>query len=300
MAFTYEVVTLDRAGRERSRRYAAEDSLAPGDLIRLYGRDWLIERVESDGGDVLGRVFAKPARYRVSLRHPDGREELGAFRRFRPDAPRLGHSFSTIEDGQPASWHVVDERLAHDEKGEPYLELLAERDFEELEQLPDHELEHALAAREQALPAGAIAAFARAEAGGLSLELVALEPGEEPDWAAAASYIDALIIEEIEDDLVELCGVDTNRDPRESWLPKVKERLRSDLESFRGDIEGDLDEIEEWDFRDGRVFASVGHEDDEADPNSGHGWMCRLVDAGALGAAGFERVRKAELWGSVA
>ena len=38
----------------------------------------------------------------------------------------------------------------------------------------------------------------------------------------------------------------------------------------------------------------------KADPYSGHGWMCRLVDASALAAAGFERVRKAELWGSVA
>jgi hypothetical protein len=300
VAFTYDVVTLDRAGRDRHRRYASEDALSPADVIRLYGRDWLIERVEPDGDEVLGRLVVKPARYRVRLRHPDGREELGAFRRFRSDAPRLGHTFSTIEDGQPASWNVVDERLAFDEQGEPYLELLAERDFEELEQLPDHELEHALAAREEALPAAASAVFTRAEAGGLSLELVALEPGEEPDWEAAASYIDSLILEEIEDDLFELCGVDTDRDPHESWLPKVQERLRSDLERFRGDIEGDLDQIEEWDFRDGRVFASVGHEDDEADPDKAYGWMCRLVDVGALGAAGFERVRKAELWGSVA
>jgi hypothetical protein len=193
----------------------------------------------------------------------------------------------------------VAERLAHDEKGEPYLELLAERTFEEFEQLPDHELEHALAAREQLLPAGATAVFARAETGGLSIELVALEPGELPDWSAAESYIDSLVLEEIEDDLFEPCGVDTARDPRESWLPKVKERLRSDLERFRADIEGDHDEIEEWDFRDGRIYASVGHADDEADPDSGHGWMCQLVDAGALAAAGFERVRKAELWGSV-
>src|SRR6266536_169115 len=29
------------------------------------------------------------------------------------------------------------------------------------------------------------------------------------------------------------------------------------------------------------LFASVGHEADEADPDKGHGWMCRLVDAGA-------------------
>jgi hypothetical protein len=300
VALTYDVVTLDRAGRERHRRYASEDELSPGDVIRLYGRDWLIERVEPDGDEVLGRMFVTPARYRVRLQHPDGREELGAFRRFRPDAPRLGHAFSTIEDGQPASWQVVDERLAYDDRGEAYLELIAERDFAEVEEFPNHELEHALAAREEALPAGATAVFARAEAGGLAIELVALEPGEEPDWEAAESYIDALILEEIEDDLLELCGVDPNGDPRESWLPKVKERLRSDLESFRADIEGDHDEIEEWDFRDGRIFASVGHEDDEANPNLGHGWMCRLVDASALGAAGFERVRKADLWGSVA
>jgi hypothetical protein len=300
VAFTYDVVTLDRAGSERQRRYASDDALSPGDVIRSDGRDWLIERVEPDGGEVVARLFAKPARYRIRLRHPDGREELGAFRRFRSDAPRLGHAFSTVEDGQPASWQVVDERLAHDERGEPYLELLAERDFAEVEELPNHELEHALAAREEALPPGATAVFARAEAGGLAIELVALEPGEEPDWREAESYIDALILEEIEDDLLELCGVNPNRDPRDSWLPKVKERLRFDLESFRADIEGDLDEIEEWDFRDGRIFASVGHEADEADPNSGHGWMCRLVDAGALAAAGFERVRKAELWGSVA
>ena len=38
-----------------------------------------------------------------------------------------------------------------------------------------------------------------------------------------------------------------------------------------------------------------GSEDDESDPDSGHGWMCRLLDSEALGAAGFERVRKAEI-----
>jgi hypothetical protein len=295
----YDVVTLVRAGKERHHRYASEEPLAPGAVIRVDGRDWLIERIEPGGDELAGRAFAKPARYRVRLRHPDGREELGAFRRFRPDAPRLGHTFSTIEDGQPSSWQVMDERPAYDEKREPYLELLAERDFAEFEQLPDHELEHALAARDEELPPGASAVFARAEEGGLSVELVALEPGEEPDWAEAARYIDALIIEEIDDDLLVRCGVEPENDPRDAWLGIVKERLRADLESFRGDIEGDLDEIEEWDFRDGRIFASVGHEEDEADPNSGHGWMCRLVDASALGAAGFARVRKAELWGPV-
>jgi hypothetical protein len=65
--------------------------------------------------------------------------------------------------------------------------------------------------------------------------------------------------------------------------------------SRRADVEGDHKEIEEWEFRDGRVFASVGSMSDEAHPDRGHGWMCRLADAGALAAAGFVRVRKADL-----
>jgi hypothetical protein len=295
VALKYEVVTRHRAGKERRHEYVSDRDLSPGDIIVLEGRNWLIEWVEPGAGDTPDIVLAKPARYRLRLLHPDGREEVGAFRRVRPDAPRLGHAFTTIEDGQPASWQVTDERLAVDEDGEPYLELVAERDYGELEALPDHELEHALAARDAELPPGAVATLSRAEMAGLAVELVALEAGEAPDWEAAEQYIDALILEEIEDDLLELCGVDPDRDPRDSWLDAVKERLRTDLERFRADVEGDHDEIEEWDFRGGRVFASVGSLEDEADPYSGHGWMCRLVDSGALAAAGFERVRKAEL-----
>jgi hypothetical protein len=116
-----------------------------------------------------------------------------------------------------------------------------------------------------------------------------------PTGDEARRYIDSLILEEVEDDLLELCGVDPDRDPPETWLDTVRERLRADLESFRADVEGHHDEIEEWDFLDGRVFAAVGSYDDEADPDVGYGWLSRLVDAGALGAAGFRRVRKAEL-----
>jgi hypothetical protein len=280
---TYELVTVNRAGREHRRPYTAESELAPGSVIRLDGRDWLAETVED------GRVVAKPARYRLTLRHPDGHEEGGAMRRYRPDAPRVGHMFTT---GQ-VSWQVVDERLERDGEG-PYLQLLAERDFGEVEGLPDHELEHAEARRDE-LPEPAQATFARADDAGLEVELVALEPGEAPDWPEAEAYIDALILEEIEDDLLEQCGVDPDNDPRESWLDKVKERLRTDLERFRGDVEDDHDEIEEWDFRDGRIFASVGSYEDESNPDSGHGWLCRLADVGALSAAGFQRVRRAQL-----
>lgn len=294
--FHYEIAARTRAGTERVHAYASDDPLGPGDVVRLEGRYWLIESVDSVEEARPARVEAKPARYRVRLRHPDGREELGALRRFRPGAPRLGHAFTTVEDGQPVSWQILEERLARDEEGEPYLDLVAARDYAEFDALPDHELEHTLAAsEEEGLPAAAAATLSRAEQAGLAVELVALEPGEEPDWEEAERYLDALVLEEIEDDLLELCGVNPDRDRRETWLTTVTERLRTDLARFREDVEGDQDQIEEWSFRDGRIFASVGSLDDEADPESGHGWMCRLVDSGALAAAGFERVRKAEL-----
>jgi hypothetical protein len=293
--FHYTVVTRRRTGNERVHEFASENPLEPGDVLRLDGRFWLIASIEP-ADDGPARAFAEPARYRLRLRHPDGREELGGFRRFRPDAPRLGHSFTTLEDGQPVSWEVVDQQLERDEQGAPYLGFTAERDYAEVEALPNHELEHALARREaEELPATVTAAFDRAEQMGLSIELVALEPGEEPDWEEAERFIEALVIEEVEDDLVELCGVDPDNDPKETWLEKVKRRLRSDLSHFRADVEGDYEQIEQWSFQDGRILASIGSPDDEADPLSGHGWMCRLLDAEVLGAAGFERVRKAEL-----
>ena len=293
MALTYEAAAFTRSGRGRVHTYASETALGPGDVIRMSGRDWLVEQVEADTDPP--RLVMKPARYRLRLRHPDGREELGAFRRWRSDAPGVGHSFSTTEDGQPAVWTVTDTQLALDDRDEPYLDVVAERDFGELEGLPNHELEHALDNRDADIPEAAQATLARAEEAGLAAELAALEVGEEPDWAEAERYIDALELEEIEDDLLELCGVRPDSDPREAWLGIVKERLRSDLERFRADIEGDHDEIEEWDFRDGRIFASVGSVDDEANPDVGHGWLSRLVDSGVLTAAGFRRVRKTEI-----
>jgi hypothetical protein len=293
MALTYEAAAFTRSGTQRVHTYASGTPLGPGDVIRMSGRDWLVERVDADTDPP--RLTMKPARYRLRLRHPDGREELGAFRRWRSDAPGVGHSFSTIEDGQPAAWTVTDAHLARDEQDEPYLDVVAERDFGELDGLPNHELEHALDNRDADIPEAAQATLARAEEAGLAAELAALEVGEEPDWAEAERYIDALELEEIEDDLLELCGVRPDSDPRETWLGTVKERLRSDLERFRADIEGDHDEIEEWDFRDGRIFASVGSVDDEANPDVGHGWLSRLVDSGVLTVAGFRRVRKTEI-----
>jgi hypothetical protein len=290
VAVTYELVHVNRLGHELRHELVSEDELEPGRIVRSEGRDWIVDRVEDH------RVFLEPARYRLVLRHPEGDLELGAFRRFRPDAPRAGHTFSTVVDGAPVVWAVVDERLARDEEGKPFLELTAERDHSERDEppsLPEHELEHTLARDEDREQAAA--GLARAEEEGLLVELVALEPEEAPDWDEAGRYIDALIIEEIEDDLLVLCGVDPDGDPQETWIETVKERLRTDLESFRADVESDHDEIEEWDFRDGSVFAAFGTFDDQSDPDSGFGWMARLVDASATAAAGMTRVRKADL-----
>ena len=289
--FDYEVSHRNRLGHERVHRYTSDEPLEPGSVILLDdGRQWLVESVDGQ------RATAKPARYRLVLRHPDDREEVGAMRRQVPGSPRPGHAFTTFEDGVPTSWSVVDERLSRDDDGEPFLELLAERDYGEDEgDVPDHQLEHTLARGEDELPEAAAALFERAERSGENLELVALDPGETPDWDAAERYVAALVIEEINDDLLVRCGVDPDGDPRASWLPKVQDRLRDDLALFRGDVEGDHDQIEEWDFRGGRVFAAIGTPDAESDPLSGYGSMCRLLDAEALGAAGFVRVRKTEL-----
>ena len=289
--FHYTVVTRGRTGNERAHEFASETPLRPGDVLRLDGRFWLVAELDR----AEPRAVAEPARYRLQLRHPDAREEVGALRRFRSDAPRLGHSFTTLEDGQPVSWEVVDYQLLRDDQGS-YVEFIAERDFAELEELPDHELEHTLArSLDDELPESAAAAFERAERSGLSIELVALEPGEEPDWEEAERFLDALVIDEVDDDLLELCGVRPDTDPKDGWLETVKSRLRADLAAFQADIEGEEEQIEQWSFRDGRIFASFGTEDDESEPLSGHGWMCRLLDAGVLAAAGFVRVRKAEL-----
>jgi hypothetical protein len=285
LASSYEIHTLSRDGHDHARRYLSEDALGPGSIVVLGGRYWLVERVEAERAD------AKPARYRLTLRHPDGRQEAGSFRRFHADAPRVGHQLTTLEDGAPISWQVVEERLAFDDEGEPFLESIAERDYAEVESLPDHQLEHALERDDEDGTAADV--LTRAEAAGQAVELVALEAGQAPDWDEADRFLDALVLDEIGDNLLELCGVHPGRDPREHWLDLVKARLRDDLQSFRADVGGDHDEIEEWEFRGGRIFAAVGHVDDDSNPLSGYGWMCRLVDSNVIGAAGFTRVRKA-------
>jgi hypothetical protein len=282
--FRYELVVRPRAGHEHTVPYVADHALEEGDLIVVRDRRWLVDSIEGQ------RAVAEPARYRLVLRHPEGTEEAGAFRRFRVDANEIGigHAFTTLDGREPVSWAVDGVRFARDENGEAYLEFVAERDYAEAEELPDHELEH------HGEDTRATAVLRRAQDAGLQSELVALDAGTAPDWDEAAAYLDALVLEELGDDLMELCGVDFWL-PRDTWLSQAQERLRDDLRAFRADIEGEHDEIEEWDADGARVFASVGSWEDEAAPNKGHGWISRLVDSSALGAAGFRRVRKVEL-----
>jgi hypothetical protein len=284
LSVSYEIVTRDRSGREHIRPYDSEDALAPGSVVLLSGRYWLVDRLERSRG------HAQPARYRLTLRHPEGHQEPGAFRRFRADAPTPGHQLTTLENGAPVSWTVIEQRLARDDAGEPFLESIAERDYAEAESLPDHQLEHALERQRDTSAADTV--LARAIADEEAVELVGLEGGRAPNWEEASRYLGSLILEELEDDLLEQCGVNTRRDPQRTWLDKAKRRLRDDLDSFRADIERDHDQTEEWDLHDGKIFAALGRFDDDANPDSGYGWMCRLVDAGVLQAAGFYRVRK--------
>ena len=73
--FHYLVVTRRRTGKERVHEFASEAQLEPGDVLRLDGL-WLVASIEA-GQDAPARAVAVPARYRLRLRHPDGREELG-------------------------------------------------------------------------------------------------------------------------------------------------------------------------------------------------------------------------------
>jgi hypothetical protein len=284
MAETYDIVTRGRTGVERAHSYTSDDAIEPGRVLRLDGRWWLVSRVEA------GRAEVEPARYRIRLSHQDG-DELGAVRRYRADAPGIGHAFTTLENGYPVGWQVSRATLAADDQG-PLVELVAERD-DEAGTPADHELEHALARAPGADERRGL--LDRAAAEGLSVELVALDPGQLPDWGDARRYVDSLIIDEIEDDLVEQCGVDTRTDPPETWIDTIRARLLADLDSLRADVEGEHDVIDEWEYLDGRIFGAAGKESEEADPGSGYGWLTRLYDAGALGAAGFHRVRRGEL-----
>ena len=70
------------------------------------------------------------------------------------------------------------------------------------------------------MPAAAAAVLGQAARAGQAVELVSLEPGERPDWDEAQRYIDALVLEEVDEDLIDMCGVDSRgRHASTGWRP---------------------------------------------------------------------------------
>jgi len=88
--------------------------------------------------------------------------------------------FATIEDGAPVNWEIVERRLARDGDEEAYLDLVAERDYGELEGTIDHELEHALEARDESFPAAAADTLSRAERAASRWSLSRSTPARRP------------------------------------------------------------------------------------------------------------------------
>jgi hypothetical protein len=281
------------SGREHRHRLSTTHDLQVGDLVSVAGGRWIVDELREAGGEREARL--EPARFRLVLLRPDGREEAGAIRRLRDDSLGVGHAFTTADEAgaHRLRWDVVTSRFVRDQGGRPLIEFLADHGLHAHERIPDHELEHRIA--QQGDLAEARAALEFATAAGLAVELVELEPDRDPDWAEAGAYLEALEIEEIGEDLLERCGVKPEQDSPEAWIEQVKLRLRADLTSFRGDVEGPHRQIREWRIGARRVFASIGTWENEADPDSGHGWLCRLVDSDVLGTAGFVRLREIEL-----
>jgi DnaK suppressor protein len=258
---------------------------------RRHGSGPSFKALETEAS--VGEPQRVPSRFRLVLRQPCGTTESGAIRRLQPDSPRAGHTLTTLTAEGPASWTVVEERVERDERGVSFLAVYAERNYGEQDgSLPDHELEHELLRRgSEGWP---LARIDKVVAVGLSAELVSLDPGGTPDWEKAERYLEALTLDTLGDDLLERF-VDTRRDPQDRWLDTVKERLRADLASFRVDVDDEHDEIEEWEIAGRRIFVSIGDAEAESDPSRGHGWLVRLCDVGVLSAAGFTRIRQAEL-----
>jgi hypothetical protein len=176
-------------------------------------------------------------------------------------------------------------------RGEPFLESIAGRDYADTESLPDHQLEHALEQqRDDTSTADTV--LARATVPGLAIELVGLEGSQAPGWDEATRYLDSLTSRNSRT----ICSSNAASIPAairgERGWTRPSGAFATISTASAPTSERGHDQTEEWDFHGDKIFAAQGSFDDDANPDSGYGWMCRLVDAGDLQAAGFYRVRK--------
>src|SRR4051812_6206127 len=109
MSFSYTLVIHDRADKTHSHPYTSSEPLVKGAVVLFGTRYWLVYEVS---GTI---VEARAARYRLSLRHPDGDTDIGAVRRFRSDAPIVGHRLATVEEHKPVSWVVMQAVFSRDD-----------------------------------------------------------------------------------------------------------------------------------------------------------------------------------------
>ena len=141
------------------------------------------------------------------------------------------------------------------------------------------------ASRRDELPPSAGRVSTRAEQTGLAIELVALDARRVAGRDEAVRYIEALGSRRSRTTCSSFAGCVPARtqrhlarhrqDPAVARISRSSASRRQARRTIRS---------RSGSFRDGRIFASIGSQDDESAPDRGHGWMCRLVDAGVLTA----------------
>jgi hypothetical protein len=123
---TYEVLTRLPSGKERVQTYESDDPLSRRRVAAR--RSFLLVEHRGTTGGRGAACVREAARYRIRLRHPDDREELGAVRRIQPGRRgSVTHSLQ-LERGRPVSWRVVDEQLDATRAASRF-DLRAERDY---------------------------------------------------------------------------------------------------------------------------------------------------------------------------
>ena len=198
---TYDVVVVHRTGKEHVHRYTTEEPLEPGDVVRLEGRHWLSSASRATARRRSPRAIGCGFAIRTAAR-TSGRSAASDPTR-RGSATRSPPSRTGARSAGRSSTAAGPRR---ERRAVPRPRRGARLRRRRSDAARPRARAHARPRSEDELPEGAEATLARAADEGLSVELVALEPGEEPDWEAAERFIDALVLEEIEDDLIEQCG----------------------------------------------------------------------------------------------